>query len=44
MTRLLHRLETDPDELWQEARTQVTLTRGILVIDDSTLNKPYALI
>jgi putative transposase len=41
-TRLLHRLEPDATTLWAEARTQVTLTRGILVIDDSTLDKPYA--
>ena len=32
ITRLLYRLQADPDELWQEARTQVTLTRGILVM------------
>jgi putative transposase len=41
-TRLLHRLEPDAATLWAEARTQVTLTQGILVIDDSTLDKPYA--
>jgi putative transposase len=42
ITRLLYRLESDPQALWQEARTQVKLSRGILVIDDSTLDKPYA--
>jgi hypothetical protein len=41
-TRLLHRLEPDAATLWAEARTQVSLPRGILVIDDSTLDKPYA--
>jgi putative transposase len=41
-TRLLHRLEPDAATLWAEAQTQVNLTRGILVIDDSTLDKPYA--
>ena len=41
-TRLLHRLEPDAESLWGEAQTQVSLTRGILVIDDSTLDKPYA--
>jgi putative transposase len=41
-TRLLHRLEPDAATLWGEARTQVSLSRGILVIDDSTLDKPYA--
>jgi putative transposase len=41
-TRLLHRLEPDAATLWAEARTQVSLSQGILVIDDSTLDKPYA--
>ena len=41
-TRLLHRLEPDAKTLWSEARSQVSLRQGILVIDDSTLDKPYA--
>jgi hypothetical protein len=41
-TRLLHRLEPDAATLWGEARSQISLSRGILVIDDSTLDKPYA--
>jgi putative transposase len=41
-TRLLHRLEPDAESLWHESRTQISLTQGILVIDDSTLDKPYA--
>jgi putative transposase len=41
-TRLLHRLEPDAQTLWQEASSQVSLRQGILVIDDSTLDKPYA--
>jgi len=41
-TRLLQRLEPDPETLWHEAQTQVNLDRGILVLDDSTLDKPYA--
>jgi len=41
-TRLLHRLEPDAETLWQESRSQLSLTQGILVIDDSTLDKPYA--
>jgi putative transposase len=41
-TRLLHRLEPDADTLWREASSQVSLNQGILVIDDSTLDKPYA--
>jgi putative transposase len=41
-TCLLHRLEPDPATLWREADSQVNLSQGILVIDDSTLDKPYA--
>jgi putative transposase len=41
-TRLLHRLEPDAETLWREAESQVNLSQGILVIDDSTLDKPYA--
>jgi hypothetical protein len=41
-TRLLHRLEPDAETLWTEAKSQVSLSQGILVIDDSTLDKPFA--
>jgi putative transposase len=41
-TRLLQRLEPDPSALWLEAQPQVRLTEGVLVLDDSTLDKPYA--
>lgn len=41
-TRLLQRLEPDAESLWAESKTQVSVTQGILVIDDSTLDKPYA--
>jgi putative transposase len=41
-TRLLHRQEPDPVTLWNEARRQVHRKGGVLVIDDSTLDKPYA--
>ena len=41
-TRLLHRLEPDPATLWQEVEGQVERTRGVLVLDDSMLDKPYA--
>jgi hypothetical protein len=41
-SRLLHRLEPDPDTLWQEARGQVDLAAGVLVVDDTVLDKPYA--
>ena len=41
-TRLLSRLEPDADTLWQEAKGQINLRSGILVLDDSTLDKPYS--
>ena len=41
-TRLLQRIEPDPETLWTEARPMVHKTGGILVIDDSTLDKHYA--
>ena len=37
-----YRLEPDPEALWQEARPQVRLGDGLLVLDDSTWDKPYA--
>jgi DDE superfamily endonuclease len=41
-TRLLHRLEPDPATLWHEVAPLVERTRGVLVVDDTTLDKPYA--
>jgi putative transposase len=41
-TRLLHRLEPDPETLWDEARPMVHRKGGLLVLDDSTLDKLYA--
>jgi putative transposase len=41
-TRLLHRLEPDAAALWGEVTPLVRRERGILVLDDSTLDKPYA--
>lgn len=41
-TRLLQRLEPSSEELWKEALHQVDFQTGILVLDDSTLDKPYA--
>ena len=41
-TRLVHRLEPDPATLWAEAMPQVRREAGVLVLDDSTLDKPYA--
>ncbi|HEV2734122.1 MAG TPA: IS701 family transposase, partial [Longimicrobiaceae bacterium] len=40
-TRLLHRLEPEPDALWSEVWRQIERRRGVLVLDDSTLDKPY---
>jgi len=41
-TRLLHRLEPDSATRWTETAPQVRRDGGILVLDDSTLDKPYA--
>lgn len=41
-TRLLTRLDPDPDALWAEAAPRVDRRAGVLVVDDSTLDKPYA--
>jgi putative transposase len=41
-TRLLHRLEPDPAALWREVEPLVDRARGVLIADDSTLDKPYA--
>ena len=41
-TRLLHRLEPDAGVLWQEVEAQVRRSEGVLVLDDSVLDKPYA--
>jgi hypothetical protein len=41
-TRLLHRLEPDPAALWGEAEGLVERDRGVPVLDDSVLDKPYA--
>lgn len=40
-TRLLHRLEPSTENLWSEAYKHISLNTGILVIDDSTLDKFY---
>lgn len=41
-TRLLTRLEPSAEMLWQEAQSQVERSQGVLIVDDSTLDKPYA--
>jgi hypothetical protein len=40
-TRLLHRIEPDPRALWEEVRPLVEAT-GVLVLDDTVLDKPHA--
>lgn len=41
-TRLLHRFDPDPATLRDEARPAVHREGGLLVLDDSTLDEPYA--
>jgi hypothetical protein len=41
-TRLLQRLPPDSEALWVEVKGCIELLRGLLVIDDTTLDKPYA--
>lgn len=41
-TRLLNRLEPDPEPLWQETQPFVAKDEGILVLDDCVLDKPFA--
>jgi putative transposase len=42
LTRLLQRLEPDTTPLWREAEQYVDRYSGLLIADDSTLDKPYA--
>src|SRR5262245_100352 len=42
LTRLLQRLEPDTTVLWREAEQLVDRTSGLLIFDDTTLDKPYA--
>src|SRR5579862_2826078 len=41
-TRLLTRQPPDSEALWHETKPFVTLNTGLLVADDSTLDKPHA--
>jgi len=41
-TRLLHRLEPSSEALWIEVQADVGRTSGVLVLDDTVLDKPYA--
>jgi hypothetical protein len=40
--RLLQRQPPDTEALWQEAKAFVDVGKGLLVLDDTTLDKPYA--
>jgi putative transposase len=40
--RLLYRQPSDTTAIWQEAKALVSMKSGALVLDDSTLDKPYA--
>ena len=41
-TRLLQRQPPDTAALWQEAKAFVNLRKGLLILDDTTLDQPYA--
>jgi hypothetical protein len=41
-TRLLQRELPDTEALWQEVRPLINLKRGVLILDDTALDKPYA--
>ena len=42
LTRLLTRIEPSSDHLWEEVEPSVRKKSGALIIDDSTLDKPYS--
>ena len=42
ITRPLHRKIPNAEELWGESQSVVNKINGILVVDDSSLDKPYA--
>jgi len=41
-TRLLQRMPQDTEALWSEAKPFVSGHGGVLVLDDTTLDKPYS--
>jgi putative transposase len=41
-TRFLQRLPSNTEALWSEARSLIDPRSGVLIVDDSTLDKPYA--
>src|SRR3954468_2478031 len=42
LTRLVQRLGPDTTPLWREAEQSVARHSGLLILDDTTLDKPYA--
>ncbi len=42
VNRLLYRLPSDPEVLWRESARFTDMRDGVLILDDSTLDKPYA--
>ena len=42
-TRLLRKQHFDPEPLWAEIRKFVTPKGGYLIVDDTTLDKPYSI-
>lgn len=42
LNRMLTRKILNTEDLWQEAKPQLNPKEGLLVLDDSTLDKPYA--
>jgi putative transposase len=40
--RILYKLDPTSDSLWEEACRYVNKARGCLIIDDTTIDKPYA--
>jgi hypothetical protein len=41
-TRLLQRISPDSDPLWEGIQACIDKTMGMLVVDDTTLDRPYA--
>ena len=41
-TQLMHRLEPDSATLWQEVQAEIQQKSGVLILDDSVLDKPHA--
>jgi putative transposase len=42
LNRLLYRSDSSTEALWKEAKEHVNLNEGVLILDDSTLDKAYA--